>query len=85
MFALAAAGVWIALAFVWLITLVSATMGGKCSYDEVRCSRTGEFLSDYGGYGFLAIVLPAVLIAWWATPGRPRRTPSVTSPPAPSP
>ena len=67
---IATVAVWLALAFIWLIVLVSATVGGECTYEEVRCSSAGEFLSDYGGWGFLAILPLALLFAWWWTSAR---------------
>jgi hypothetical protein len=51
---------FLALSFFWLVYLFGATIGGECSFEEVRCTRKGELLAHYGGLGLLPLLAVAV-------------------------
>jgi len=39
-------------------------LGDECNLEEIRCSPSKEWLSENGGWGFLAIPPAAFALAW---------------------
>jgi Mn2+/Fe2+ NRAMP family transporter len=59
-----AIALFLVLSLLWTVFLLSATVAGECSYEEVRCSSLSEFMSEYGEFFYLALLPPSVVLAW---------------------
>ena len=48
----------------WVVILGVMGLGDECNLEEIRCSPSKEWLSENGGWGFLAIPPAAFALAW---------------------